>query len=268
MNVASKGFLLLMISLACKGEPVRSYCEALCDWAVTCNATERDIDSALALESCLAATRASDASCEKAETGSIDPASKKLLQGCVNAIDDKATAAECDGFVGSFDEIKIGSPPAECTTQAGDFAATYEEARDTTQETGEQLCNRFTDTFCKRAEECILGDFAGDIPQAAIDALGGTPYELCVERLDGPFTSECSSSGLYAPEDGLLDANIARQSARECLGDFSTVSCDSMFSAPPTLTPLCAASFSSPAQLLAVGEALVGLGTDFEAYIP
>jgi hypothetical protein len=267
MNLVTKGFLFLTI-LACKGEPTRSYCEALCDWAVTCAEGERPVDAAALTEECLAATRASDGSCEKAETGSIDPASRSLLKGCVTAIDDKAAAAECDGFTGGFEEIKIGAPPAECTTQAGDYLATYNEARDATQESGPELCQRFSENLCQKTADCILGDFQGEIPQEAIDALGGTPVELCVERLDAAFTSECSSSGLYDPEDAMLEANLARQGARGCIPSLSSVACTDLFANPPQLSIECAAAFSSPDDLMSVGQALIGLSEDFAQYAP
>jgi hypothetical protein len=257
--------MFLGIAVACSGDPVRSYCEALCDWAVACAETERPVDAAALLEECLAETRASDGSCENAETGSINPASKKLLEGCVNDIDAKAAALECDGFTGSFDDIKTGTPPTSCGSQADDFLATYAVAQQSTFEDSESLCGRFAGGLCTRVEACVLGDF--ELPQTAIDALGGTPYELCLERIDPVYTSTCISADLYAPEEGLLDANIARQSARECLPTVEEVACEDLIASPPNLSPTCAAAFSSPDDLLAVGTALLSVSDDVLPYV-
>lgn len=248
------------------GEPTRSYCEALCDWAVPCHGAERTVDEAAALDACLSATRASDDSCAKAEDGSIDPASKKLLDTCVAAVDAAASGGECDPFTGSIDELKTGTPPAECLGQGADAVATFEAARDATVETGDELCQRFTDTFCQRTEDCILGDFAGDIPAEVITAMGGTPFELCVQRMDPVYTSDCKSEQTFLPEASLDDVNTQRQSARECLRDFSTITCEDLFAG--NLSEVCAGSFTDPAEALAIAQALYGLSEDFQAAIP
>jgi hypothetical protein len=261
-----RGMLVMLAALACKGEPKRSYCEALCDWAVACNATERPIDETASLEACLQATSESDGSCEKAESGKIDPASAKLLEPCVKAIDENTSALECDGFVGRFEDLKIATVPAACSTQASDAIQTFQVARDATQETNEQLCTRFTETFCGRAEDCLLGDY--ELPQEAIQAAGGTPAELCIERLDSVLTSKCISNGLYEPEDGFTDANLARQGARECLGDFDAIECSALLATPPELSPTCAAAFSSPEDVAAAGQALFEVSDVFAEYIP
>ena len=121
-----RGFLLVLTVIACQGEPQRSYCEALCDWAVTCQATEREIDAAALTTACLDATLASDPGCAKAEAGELNLASAKLLEPCVTAIDDAALAADCSGFVGSIDELKLGTAPAKCLTQAEDAVGLIE----------------------------------------------------------------------------------------------------------------------------------------------
>lgn len=248
------------------GEPTRSYCEALCDWAVPCHGAERTLDEAAALDACLAATRASDDSCAKAEDGSIDPASKQLLETCVAAVDEAAAAGECDPYTGSIDELKTGAPPAECLGQGADAVATFEAAREATIETNDQLCQRFTDTFCERTEQCILGDFAGEIPDEVITAMGGTPFELCVQRLEPVTTADCRSEQTFAPEASLDDVNTQRQSARECLRDFSTISCEDLFAGE--LSEVCAGSFTDPQQALDLATALYGLSEDFAAAVP
>lgn len=263
-----RGFLLVLTVIACKGEPQRSYCEALCDWAVSCQATEREVDAAALTSACLDATMASDPGCAKAEAGELNIASAKLLEPCVNAIDDAALAEDCNGFVGSVDELKIGTAPAKCLSQAEDAVQTYEVARDATTETGAELCARYTDTFCGRAESCILGDFAGDIPQSAIDALGGTPFELCVQRLAPVFTDDCVANDLYKAEESFTAVNAPRQAARECLVGFESIACDDLMTGDVEgkLSPTCVASVSNPADLVALGQALLTLSQDFAQY--
>lgn len=265
----TRGILVLVTAFACSGEPKRSYCEALCDWAVTCHETERTIDSAAMLDACLASTRASDASCEKAESGKMDPASAKLLEPCVKAIDTNADTLECNAFVGSIEQLKVATVPAACATQSADAVATFDDARDATVETGEQLCNRYTQTFCERSESCILGDFSGEIPQEAIDALGGTPLELCVQNMNQTFTNDCVANDLYAAEESLTDANLARQASRTCLSEFDDITCDQLFSGDlSNETGACAGSVSDPDDLLAIAQVLFELSKDFAEYAP
>lgn len=252
-----RGVLVVLSMLACKGEPQRSYCEALCDWAVGCAAAERDIDAEAELSECLAATRASDPSCAKAEEGSMDPASKKLLEPCVNAIDDAAAAGECDPFTGTPEQVVTGTAPAACATQAEDAVATFEEAQSSTVETGAELCQRYADTICRRAEECILGDLGGEIPQAVTDELG-TPFDRCVQALAPVFTNDCIESDLYAAEESVTDLNTARQAARDCLVEFDAVPCDGLMSGE--LPETCAASQTEPDKLLEIGQVVVDLG--------
>jgi hypothetical protein len=266
MNLAMKGFLFLWVAIACKGEPKRSYCEALCDWAVACNQEVRpDLDVEAETQECLDATRASDPSCAKAEDGTIDPASGKALDLCVTAIDEAAAAGECDAYNGSIEQVEAGAPPAECASQAGDYINTFHVGRDAAAESGAELCQRLTDTLCAKLSECILGDT--EPPQEAVDALGGTPTELCVQRLEPIFTQDCISSGRYEPSEG-LEPNVARDSAIICAGSVATAQCTDLIAAPPNLSPECAASFTTPEQALQVGEALVDIAGDYEEFVP
>lgn len=259
-------WIALAAILSCKGgggEADRSYCDALCDWAVECHATERTIDSAARHESCLAATSQVDASCADADAGTLDPASAALLQTCVQAVDDLAAAGECSAFVGTIDEIKLGAPPQDCISQGADAQATFDAARDATVETGDELCQRFTDTFCLRAEECVLGDFGGQIPQEATDQLG-TPFEHCVNLLEPAFTGECKSQALYAEEQSLTDANLPRQAARECLRGFDGITCEQIFAG--TVPQTCAGAFTTEEQAVGFASALYQLSDDFAQY--
>jgi hypothetical protein len=256
----------LLALLSCKGdgEPSKSYCEALCDWAVTCGATERTLDEAAERQECLDAAHAVDASCADAEAGELDPAAKALLDPCVKAVDEAAGAGECSAFVGTLDELKTGVTPTACASQGADAQATYDAARDAVTETGDELCQRFTDTFCRRAEECVVGDFGGQIPQAATDALG-TPFDLCVQSLDPAFTGECKSSALYAQEEDLTDANVPRQAARDCVAGFAAVTCEQLFNGDE-VPQTCAGSFTTVDQALAVAEALYDVSEQFAQY--
>jgi hypothetical protein len=259
-----RGVLVVLSMLACKGEPKRSYCEALCDWAVGCADADRDIDAEAEMAECLAATRESDPSCAKAEEGTIDPASAKLLTPCVTAIDDAAAAGDCDAFTGTPEQVLTGTVPAECATQAGDAVQTFEVAQSSSVETGAEMCQRYADTICRRAEECILGDFGGDIPQAATDTLG-TPFDRCVEAMAIAFTNDCIADDLYKAEESVTDLNTARQGARDCLVGFEAVPCDQLMD-QGALPESCAASQSSPDDLLAIGEVVLELGLEYAEY--
>jgi hypothetical protein len=261
----SGGLVAVFALLSCKGsdEPAQSYCQALCDWAVSCSATERTFDEAAEQQECLDATHAVDDTCLAVEDGTAGPADTALLGPCVTAIQDASAAGECSAFVGRIDELKVGVTPTECAAQGTDAQATYDAARDATTETGEELCQRFTETFCGRADECVLGDFSGQIPQEATDALG-TPFELCVAKLDPAFTAECKGSDLYAQEEDLTAANPPRQAARDCLAGFSSITCEDIFAG--SMPKTCAGAFTTADQALAVATALVEVSDEFAAY--
>ncbi|HHO52607.1 MAG TPA: hypothetical protein ENK18_17490 [Deltaproteobacteria bacterium] len=263
-TVLMMGCASLGIGLAgCGTEPTRSQCEAVCDWAVSCHVADRDVDQATLLDECLAATRAVDDSCGKAENGELNIASLNLLTPCITAVDSNADAGECGAFTGSLDEIKTSIPPAQCAGTGNDAVAVFEAAKDATNESGEELCQRMTNTLCDRATECILGDFNDEIPQEVIDLVGGTPEELCVQRLDPVFTTSCIDNGLYEAETSITDANLNRQSARECLDTLGETECADLFAG--NLNPLCAGTFSNPEDALAVAQALLSLSDEFAA---
>lgn len=265
MNLTRASWLLAL-AFSCKGglgggEPTRSYCEAVCDWAVSCHAADRAIDSDARLADCLTATEALDEGCGKASEGTMDPVAKAALAPCVEAVDAAASAGECDAFTGSIDDIKTGKPPGDCLSQGTDSQTTFDGAREATEETNDELCDRLTASFCEKTSACIIEDL-GEIPADVITAMGGTPFELCQQRLDPVFTAECKSGGLYEDPDSLTDANATREAARECLRDFAAVTCDALFGSAE-LDPECAGSFSTEDQLLAVAGALSGLATDY-----
>jgi len=258
--------LATLATVSCGGgEPTRSYCEALCDWSVDCHAGERSLDADARHADCLAATHAVDDSCMAAENGEANPAAIAALEPCVSAVDAAASDGECSAFTGSIDELKQGTTPTQCATQGTDAQATFDAARLATQETGDELCDRLSTTFCERTDTCILGDVGGQIPQSVTDAMGGTPFELCVQRLDPVFTSDCQTNSLYVAEQTLDDVNPPRQAARTCLGDFSTTACADLFAGQ--LSETCVAAFSDPQDLVDIALTLVSLADEVQAAV-
>jgi hypothetical protein len=240
-----------------KSEPQRSYCEAVCDWAVGCVSVEREVDLEAMRASCVSAAEAVDPACADASAGALDPLTSEALSACTEAIDASASAGECDGFTGSIDDIKTATTAPECASEGAAAQEVITAAQSSTAETNEELCTRFSESFCLKAESCILGDYAGEIPQEAIDAAGGTPYDLCVAGVSA-ITNECVSSDRYAPEESLDDVNLARQAARECLIGFDALTCDEIFSGE--MPELCAGSFSSTEDAAAFAAALYQIG--------
>lgn len=248
---------ILAMLMACKGDPATSTCEAMCDWAVTCASVERAVDTEALRTECLAATAATDAGCANAEAGKLDPATRKALDTCTNAIAERAAATECDGFIGSIDALKTATAPPECVATGPDIQATFTAAQASVAESSDALCDRFTETFCVRIDECLIADL-GTIPQVVVDELG-TPVALCVERL--AFQTEgCKSDVLYQPEESLSDVNTARQAARECLASLAELACDPLLQGE--VPNLCAGAFASTDDTLAFGQALLSVVTD------
>jgi len=257
--------LLSSLLLGCKGEPVQSYCEATCDWAATCQATDGWVEDEAALyENCLADTRALDASCAKAEEGTMDPASKKALESCTNAVNAKNDAGECDIFtLQDPNALSVDALPTACVTQGADAQSVFEAAYTSTQETNEDLCNRFTENYCSASSECIIGDLGGSIPQSVKDAMGGEPYDICVTRLQSQ-TDTCIANGMYDPEESLSDTpNTARQGARRCLRELGDLSCEQINGGQ--LPEACAASFTSTEDSLAFATVLFEVAQEFQA---
>jgi len=251
--------LMGLVLMACSGEPTRSTCDAACDLAVSCHEAERAIDTEAKRSECLAAAEAADDSCAKAADGKLDPATKTLVDECVAALDQQAAEGECDAYTATFDATEVPEPIVP-PTACGTYLDTIEAAKDATAETGEELCQRFTDTFCSRTEECVLGDFGGDIPQAIIDELG-TPFELCVDKLSAQ-TQSCIDNDLYAAEESATDVNTGRQGARSCLAGFADITCEQITGGD--MPPECGASFSSTEDSLAFATALFEVAQEFE----
>ena len=253
---------LPFVVASCSVDPTTSYCEALCDWAVTCASGERTVDDAALREQCLTEARAADETCADAEDGKINAATEKLLEPCITAIESAEAALECDGFVGSIDDLKTATTPTACAGQGTDAQTVFDTVRGATAETSEDLCNRFTDTFCVQLDTCIVSAYypGGEVPKDVTD-LTGTPTELCIDNL-GPVTDVCLTNSLYEPEDSLDDVNLARQGARECLTGIADISCDDLLAG--NIPEFCAASFLNNDDLLTFGFALADTALAFE----
>ena len=248
--------ILAAASLSCSSDPMTSYCESLCSWGTSCAEGEREIDATL-YDDCLAATEAVDSSCADATSGEQNAAAAKALETCTEAVDEQAAAGECGAFTGTIDELKLGTAPTSCASQGQDGFGT---ARDAVTETNDQLCNRFYETFCDAAAECMIEQhLGGDLPDEVTEALGGTPSELCLEQVDAQSQS-CVDDQLYLPEEDLTEVNTARQGARECLRDFDTITCDQILSGD--MPEFCAASFTSTEDATSLASVIFDLASE------
>jgi len=253
---------LPLIAASCSSDPTTSYCEALCDWAVTCAEGERSVDADALREQCLTEARATDETCADAEEGKINAATAKILEPCVTAIESAESAGECDGFTGRIDDLKTATTPGECAGQGTDAQAVFDTVRESTEETSDELCNRFTETFCGQLDTCIVSAYypGGEVPTDVTD-ITGTPVEVCIDNLS-PVTDICLTNGLYEPEENLDDVNVARQGARECLDGIADISCDDLLAG--NLPEFCAGSFLNNDDLLTFGTALFETAVTFQ----
>jgi len=254
--------LIGVLLLACGGEPTRSVCDASCDLAVSCHEAERDIDVEARRTACLEATQAENDSCAKAADGKLDPATKKVNDECVAALDAQADGGECDQFTPIYEVDvvpELATPPAACGTYTG----TIEAAQESTEETNEELCERFSNTYCGRTEECVIETVFGDsaIPQDVLDAVGLNPTELCLEKLE-PLTASCKD-GLYEPADGATDVNTTREAARTCLSVLSDIACDGI-TGGSEMPEECAAALNSLEDQATFAGSIIEVATEFQ----
>jgi hypothetical protein len=236
-----------------KGGAQTSYCEAVCDWAVSCTELEREIDREAEMAECLSATQAADSACADAENGDLNAADSTLLTECTDAIESSSAAGDCDAFTGNYAEQEASTTPAECASQGGtDSQATLDAAQGSTAETNEEMCERFSTTFCEKVDECLQAKL-GEGYTTAVEATGTDPVAMCEDKVAFQTTS-CSSDGLYNESEG-ADVNTARETARECLGDLTTADCDALLSGNVPAT--CAGAFTDTDTSLAFGQAIL-----------
>ena len=221
---------------ALDGEPQDSYCESLCDWAVSCAEGESSLSTEDMMADCLEATRATDPKCADAEAGDLAIDESLILTECTNAVD----AMDCSGLTGSETDVGSGRPPETmCIAAYGgledasgiDFSdptaladigayETYNEARNAVMKTGDELCDDVSQSICDALVGC-----AAD----TVDAEGSEGEELlmeqCLTAFEG-FVGECKSTGLY-DQSLPLDLNVTRWMADDCVAGMSEAgSCD------------------------------------------
>jgi hypothetical protein len=247
---------------AMSDDPQTSYCEAVCDWAVGCHEENREIEDGL-YDECVSNTEAVNDSCASASAGTLEATDRVTHEECTDAIAEKVD--DCSSFTGSLTEQASGTPPAACLTidEAPSFPV-FNEARNTTVEGGDEMCDRFTSTFCEKLTDCLLGDFT--LPDAAIKAIG-TPQEVCESALSN-VTDRCVSEGLYAPGDysDLTDQNVTREAAEECLDGVDDMGCTDLFSAD-AYPATCAGSFADADSMLDFVGGMASSACAFKDYI-
>lgn len=258
----------LLLALACSNDtPVRSFCESVCDWAVACAGTTRGLADPSGLTGqCLRATRAADPTCAQSEAGTVEEPTRSVVEACTAELDDLTDELSCAGFVGTFDEITTSTLPAQCAGVSPTAADAYREAQIAVAESGVELCERFVDTVCVEAEACILG--YGTFPKEAIDAVGGTPADVCRLRMDA-FTDQCVAEGWWQPAESFLEQNAAREAARQCVPETIALrddDCDALIASPAGLPAVCGQALE-PGDLTTIGEILVQLEADYAPYL-
>ena len=195
---------------ALDGEAQTSYCEAVCDWAVSCSG---EADS---LDACLEATRAADSNCAAAENGELNPANSALVEDCVATVD----TDECSGLTGSVAEQTASAPSAACITSEGTAATdTYDAARTAVQSDGGQFCDDLGASICGNVVDCLIGDLGvGEAEDALLTA--------CEDSAIGALITTCNGVDLDARYG--TDPNVNRMAANTCadtLGGLAS-SCD------------------------------------------
>ena len=237
---------------ALDGGPQISYCEAVCDWTVSC--ADEDGSSSLSADemmtACLDATHDSDAACDDAESGDLSVDKSLILTECTNAVD----AMDCSGLTGSASDVGSGRPPeVMCIAGYGgvddvtglDFSdptsladvgayETYNEARNAVMKTGAEMCDDVAQSICDALVGCA---------SSTTDMEGSEAEELLMEQCNSAFdgfVSSCKDKGLY-DQSLPIDMNLTRWAADDCVEGFAEAdACD------VTAWPLeCAAAFVS-----------------------
>jgi len=245
---------LVPLLWACNTTPQTSYCEALCERAVSCEEGHRDNTSDALYDDCLAAAEAENDNCQTQSKDGVNAASGAVLTECTDTLAEQQAAGECDDQTGRIDDLKLGAPPATCSSQSNTLA-TYTAARYAAWETSDELCGRFVDSWCVRLDACLVSQL-GDIPPEVWDNLGDDAQGLCASSSGiSSFSSSCTSDTLYEREEELTDVNLARQGARECLRGLDDLSCDEVLSGD--LPETCAAAFTSTDQAVGFASGLL-----------
>lgn len=237
-----------LAAVACKGDKGKqnTYCESVCELAVECAVAQREVDADALMADCLAAAEAAG------ECGEQNIAEEKAAKPCIDALAEAQEAGECDAFTGTSAEAATDVGPASCLTQAG-FSASWTAAQEATAESGAEMCERFTSTFCEKITDCV-NTTAGYDP-ATLDT---TPYDVCMTSLQGRI-DECATNGTYEV-DGAV--NVQRDAVNSCLTDVgSELTCEELFSG--SLPATCAGAFVDPEQAASYGTSLAEVGAGF-----
>lgn len=234
-----------LAAVACKGDKGKqnTYCESVCELAVECAVAQREVDADALMADCLAAAEAAG------ECGEQNIAEEKAAKPCIDALAEAQEAGECDAFTGTSAEAATDVGPASCLTQAG-FTATWSAAQEATAESGEEMCERFTSTFCEKITDCV-NTTAGYDP-ATLDT---TPYDVCMTSLQGRI-DECTAEGTYEVEGAV---NVQRDAVNDCLSEVGNeLTCDDLFSG--NLPATCGAALADDLTPYATSLAEVGAG--------
>ena len=81
-----KRLSILALLWGCTTEPQLSYCEALCERAVSCEEGYRDNTSDGLYDSCVAEAQAANENCETQSKDGVNAASAAVLTECTDAI--------------------------------------------------------------------------------------------------------------------------------------------------------------------------------------
>jgi hypothetical protein len=263
-----------------------SYCESLCDWAVTCVEEEgnSDIGKDEMMSRCLDNTRESDGACADAESKSLSVDDNLILNECTGQVADMS----CNGLVGDESQVRGGHPPVltcmvaygggaeelvgivadlpESTVELVDVKPykTYNAARNAVLENGSEVCERFEDTLCGNVVECMV-DKAAEIGGAEVtDEQQTTAVDACLDYVMDGLTSECIATERY--DSTLpLDINVGRYSAMECMDEWDETAaadgaCEIFTSVP---SAWCLGAFSDAEDAAQMFELVVTFMVDF-----
>lgn len=257
-----------------------SYCEAVCDWAVTCADGNSDLTVAEMKDRCIEATEASDKGCGGAEDNlSLDDSI--LLNECTADI----AEMDCNGLVGTKAQVTGAHPPAltciagygggsdaivgalaslpDSAVELADVQTyqTYNAARNAVLESGSEVCLRFEDTICNNLVDCMI-----DKGGVGVDNdTRGTVVDACLDTVMKNQTQDCIDGERY---DSVLpvDYNVARYSAMECMDGWDETvaaegSCAIFTSAPDAI---CSGAFSSAEQVEQIWTGLFTFAGDYD----
>ena len=150
---------------ALAGGPQTSYCESLCDWAVSCADGESSLTTAEMAERCEEQTNAVDSECSEAEKGNLNPDEILILNECTDAVaemdcDQLSSAAGTPplvtcvaGYGGVSDATSLDFSDPASLADVGAYA-TFNAARNAVLSTGAEMCDDITQELCSSFVSC------------------------------------------------------------------------------------------------------------------